>query len=242
MKRKHLFRSLLAAALALFLFVGDAAPAMAAKKVTQEEINALKSEAKDLAAQQKEIQKKIDALSAEIRDNTAKKNLLDNKINVLTTEIANTENQITAFNELIVISEGELAVAQEEEARQYELFSRRVRSMEKQGKVDYWSVLFRATSFSDLLSRLDIINEIMRYDQKVINDFRVLQEEIKAKKAELEGQKAECEAVKTTLQAQRAELDKQRDAANALMQALRADSAEAKAAMSALEREEENSE
>ena len=158
---------------------------------------------------------------------------------MLTTEIANTENQITAFNELIVISEGELAVAQEEEARQYELFSRRVRSMEKQGKVDYWSVLFRATSFSDLLSRLDIINEIMRYDQKVINDFRVLQEEIKAKKAELEGQKAECEAVKTTLQAQRAELDKQRDAANALMQALRADSAEAKAAMSALEREEE---
>ena len=239
MKRKHLFRSLLAAALALFLFAGDAAPAMAAKKVTQEEINALKSEAKDLAAQQKEIQKKIDALSAEIRDNTAKKNLLDNKINVLTTEIANTENQITAFNELIVISEGELAVAQEEEARQYELFSRRVRSMEKQGKVDYWSVLFRATSFSDLLSRLDIINEIMRYDQKVINDFRVLQEEIKAKKAELEGQKAECEEVKTTLQAQRAELDKQRDAANALMQALRADSAEAKAAMSALEREEE---
>ena len=239
MKRKHVFRSLLAAVLALCLFAGDVAPAMAAQKVTQAQIDALKSEAKDLDAKQKEIQKKVDALNAEIKNNTAKKNLLDNKINVLTTEIANTENQILAYGELITISEGELAVAEEEEARQYEIFCRRVRSMEKQGKVDYWSVLFRATSFSDLLTRLDIINEIMRYDQKVINEFQVLQEEIKAKKAELEGQKAEREAVKTTLEEQRKELDRQRDEANALMAALRADSAEAKAEMSALEKEEE---
>ena len=130
-------------------------------------------------------------------------------------------------------------MAQEEEAKQYELFSQRVRSMEKQGKVDYWSVLFRATSFSDLLTRLDIINEIMRYDQRVINDYKTIQAEVKAKMEELEGQRAEAEEIKATLQTQKTELDKQRDAANALMQELRADSAEAKAEMDALAKEEE---
>ena len=92
MKRKHVFRSLLAAVLALCLFAGDMAPAMAAQKVTQAQIDALKSEAKDLDAKQKEIQKKVNALNAEIKNNTAKKNLLDSKINILTTEIANTAN------------------------------------------------------------------------------------------------------------------------------------------------------
>ena len=237
MKKKYL--SLLAAVMVLCLFSLELTPALAAQKVTQAQINALKGEANDLKAQQKEIQKKIDALTAEIKDHTAKKNLLDQQIGVLSTEIANTENQITAFAELITITEGELAAAQAEEAAQYELFCKRVRAMEKQGKVDYWSVLFRATSFSDLLSRMDIINEIMKYDRRVINNLKALQEEITAKKEELEGQKAESEQIKASLVDQKAELDKQRAAANALMAELRSDSAEAKAQMSALEREEE---
>jgi len=240
MKKKHLFRSIFAALLVLCLVGAEAAPALAAQKVTQQQIDALKNEAKELKNQKNEIQKKVNALTAEIKNNTAKKQLLDSQINVLTTEIVNTENQIVAYGELITVTEGELAAAEAEEAAQYELFCKRVRSMEKQGKVDYWSVLFRATSFSDLLSRLDIINEIMRYDQRVIDSLKQLQAEVTAKKEELEGQKAEAEAVKQTLQEQRSELDKQRDEANALIQALRADSAEAKAEMNALAAEEES--
>ena len=239
MKKKHFFRSLFAAAMVLCLFAVDLTPAVAAQKVTQEQINALKSEANSLNSQKKEIQTKINALSAEIKNNTAKKELLDSQISILSTEIANTESQITAYEELITITEGELAAAEEEEAAQYELFCQRVRAMEKQGKVDYWSVLFRATDFSDLLSRLDIINEIMRYDQRVIHDLKALQAEISAKKEELEGQKAESEAAKASLVEQKAELDTQRAEANALIQALRADSAEAKAQMNALAAEEE---
>lgn len=239
MKKTHFIRSLFAAALVLCLFAVDLTPALAAQKVTQQQINALKNEASDLNAQKKEIQKKVNALSAEIKDNTAKKQLLDSQISVLSTEIANTEAQITAYGELITITEGELVQAQEEEAAQYELFCQRVRAMEKQGKVDYWSVLFRATDFADLLSRPDIINEIMRYDQRVISDLKKLQEEISAKKEELEGQKAESEAAKAVLVEQKAELDTQRSEANALIQALRADSAEAKAEMKALAAEEE---
>ena len=101
MRKRRMLRSILAAAMVVCLFAVELSPAMAAQKVTQEQINSLKSEAKDLDAKQKEIQKKINALSAELKNHAAKKALLDDQINVLITEIANTENQIVHYGELI---------------------------------------------------------------------------------------------------------------------------------------------
>ena len=66
MKRncKRFLRSLPVLALALCLVLADLTPAAA---VTQADIDALKSDAKDLAQEKKEIQAQIDKLSAEIR-------------------------------------------------------------------------------------------------------------------------------------------------------------------------------
>lgn len=239
MKKKYFIRSLLAFLCVVCLAAADLAPVAQAAKVTKAQIDALKSEAGDLNAQKKEIQKKVNALKAEITNNRAKKELLDSQINVIASEISNTEAQIQLYAQLIDQSEAELAAAEEEEAAQYALFCQRVRAMEEQGKVDYWSVLFRATSFSDLLGRLDIVNEIMEYDQRVIDDLKALQAEISDQKATLEGQKAEAEAARADLESKKKELDTQRDAANALMQELQADSAEARAEMAAIEAEEE---
>lgn len=239
MKKKYFIRSLLAFLCVVCLAAADLAPVAQAAKVTKAQIDALKSEAGDLNAQKKEIQKKVNALKAEITNNRAKKELLDSQINVIASEISNSEAQIELYAQLIDQSEAELAAAEEEEAAQYALFCQRVRAMEEQGKVDYWSVLFRATSFSDLLGRLDIVNEIMEYDQRVIDDLKALQAEISDQKATLEGQKAEAEAARADLESKKKELDTQRDAANALMQELQADSAEARAEMAAIEAEEE---
>ena len=237
MKKRNVFKRLLILAMVCCLFAVDLSPAYA--KVTQSQIDALKKEARGLSTEKKELQKKVDALSAELKNNRQKKELLDGQIRVLSTEIANTESQIAAYSELIAQSQAELAQAEEEEAAQYELFCQRVRAMEEQGTVDYWSVLFRATSFSDLLGRLDIVNEIMEYDQRVIDDLKKLQEEIAARKADLETQKADSEAAKATLLSQKTELDEQRSAANELVKQLQADTDEARAEMAAVAAEEE---
>ena len=97
---------------------------------------------------------------------------------------------------LAALMQQELAEAEEQEAAQYELFCQRVRAMEKRGTVSYWSVLFNAESFTDLLSRVDFINEIMASDQRVIDDLKALQEQIEETKASLEDNKAEEEAAK----------------------------------------------
>ena len=153
--------------------------------------------------------------------------------------IQNVETQIANYTALITQTEAELIEAEAREAAQYELFCQRVRAMEEQGTVDYWSVLFRANSFSDLLGRLDIINEIMDYDQRVIQDLKDLQAEIAEKKATLEASKAESEAARAELVSIKKDQDAQRTEANRLIQEIRDNESAYKSAVDDLEREEE---
>ena len=219
----RVFQVLAALLLAVCVLCVDLSPALA---VTQADIDKLKNNASDLSQQKKELQSKISALSDDIANNMKKKELLDSEISVLSSEISNVESQISTYAELITQTEAELLDAQERETAQYELFCKRVRAMEERGTISYWSVLFKADSFTDLLSRLDFINEIMDSDQKVIQDLQDLQAEIEEKKESLETQKAESEAAKAELVSKKSELNKQREAANALVAQLRASKSE----------------
>lgn len=236
-KGKRFFRSLTALVCMLVLLTVDTAPAMAAK-VTQADIDALKGSASDLDKKQKEIQSKLNDLKDDKAAALQKKNLLDQQIANTTSQISNTESQITDYNALILQAEDELADAEQREADQYDLFCKRVREMEEQGTVSYWSVLFKATSFSDLLGRLDIVNEVMDYDQKVIDDLQALQAEIEEKKTGLEASKADLEAAKASLESQKRQLSSQRDEANKLVREIDDNAAEYQATLKDLEAEE----
>ena len=174
-RRFHrIFRAVFAAALALAITGANLAPAAA---VTWADVNELKDEANGLDAEKKELQAKLDALADDKSQAVARKELLDQQIANTEAQIANTQAQIDRYAALITQTEAELVEAEEKEAAQYELFCSRVREMEKQDEVSYWAVLFRASSFTDLLGRLDAINEIMKYDQGVIDDLKALQAE-----------------------------------------------------------------
>lgn len=233
---RKLCRSLAALLLTVCVLGVDLSPAMA---VTQADIDALKNDASGLSQQKKDLNAKISELSDDINNNLKKKNLLDQEISILSSEITNVEEQISAYAALIAQTEEELADAQAREEAQYELFCKRVREMEEQGTVSYWSVLFKATSFTDMLSCLDMISEIMDYDQKVISDLKDLQAEIEEKKTELEEQKAGSEAAKADLVSKKSELNKQREAANALIVQLRQSQAEYQDDLDDLSAEEE---
>ena len=234
-RTRHVCRIL--ASLLCVLMVVTAVPSPAGA-VTQADIDALKNDASSLSQQKKELKDKISALSDDISNNLKKKELLDSQISVLSSEISNVEAQISTYASLITQTEAELLDAQQREEAQYELFCRRVRDMEERGTISYWSVLFKASSFTDLLSRLDIVNEIMDADQKVIDDLQALQVEIEEKKAALEDQKAQSEAAKTELVAKKTELNVQREKANKLVQELRASQSEAQSDMDDLSAEE----
>ena len=224
MKKSKRYVRICAALLCAVLCLSvNVAPAMAAK-VTQADIDALKGNAASLDKKQKEIQGKLNSLDDQIANTNAK--------------ISNTEAQISDYNALISQAETELADAQQREEAQYELFCKRVREMEERGTISYWSVLFKANSFSDLLGSLDFINEVMDYDRRVIQDLQTLQAEIAEKKAGLEANKAALEAAKAELETQKKQLSAQRDEANKLVKEIDDNAAEYQATLKELEAEE----
>ena len=209
---KKLYRALRLLLVALFLLgsLQTEALAPAARAVTQEEIDDLKESAAGFDAERDELQEQIDAIRNDKENALAKKTLLDQQTAALANEIAAIEQLIADYDALIQQTEAELADAQEREAIQYERFCRRVRAMEENGTVSYWSVLFQAEDFVDLLGRHSDIQEIMDYDRGVIKTLKETQAEITAKQADLEAQRTGQETQRSALADRKAELDRQR--------------------------------
>ena len=149
-------------------------------------------------AKKQEIQQQLDQIKSDKAKALEQKELLDQQAAVIAQQIDLLELQIKDTQDRITENE-----AQEEQ--QYQLFCRQVRQEEERGAVSYWSVLFKATGFADLLSRMDFINEIVEHDQSVIDQLRTLREQLAQDKADLEQQQAELTASKTELDAQVAE-------------------------------------
>lgn len=235
-KRKPVVQAVVAFALTVAVLAGDMVPALAVK---QSDIDALKEEAGALEEQKEAKRGEIAAVADDISATMEKKAVLDGEIEALDEQIAALVEQITALESQIAISEAELAEAKEREAAKYAVFCERVRAMEEQSRMDYWMILFRATSFSDLLSRLDLVSEIMDADQRVIDELKDVQREIASKQAELEAQKDAAEAIRTEQLSRQAELDVQREAANALIVELEASKSDLEADLDDLSAEED---
>ncbi len=235
-KLKRICRVLTAMFLAICLVGAEMAPVLA---VTQSDIDKLKNEAKELGSQKKELEAKLKELANDKAKILEQKKVLDQQIANTSAQIGNVETQIADYAELITQTEAELTDAEEREAAQYELFCQRVRAMEESGEISYWSVLFGASSFTDMLTRLNDVNEVMDADQRVIDDLKALQVEITEKKEQLEDSKAEREAAKAELVSKKSELDKQRQQAITMVNEINDNEEENQATLDALDKEED---
>ena len=148
------------------------------------------------------------------KEKSERKTLLEQQINVIQSEINNIDAQIAKYDELISQKEDELAQLEQQEAEQYQLFCERVRYMEEEGEVSYWAILFNAEDFSDMLDRFMMVEEIMAYDNAIMDELLATQAQIEQEKAELEeARTAQEEArqkqadAKARLKSQQAEVD-----------------------------------
>ena len=195
---------LLAVVLLVPLSVVVAPDAMA---VTQAEIDSLKANAGDLDRQKADLQKQLKAISADKNKAMDQKQLLEQQIDVIQAEIRNINQQITKYDELITQAQTGIAQTEQEEAQLYELFCQRVRYMEEEGDVNYWAILFNATSFSDLLDRFIMVDEIMEYDNAVMDSLISTRKQLQESKTQLETARKEQQAAKDRQVTARKELE-----------------------------------
>lgn len=204
---KRCFALLLVCALAL----GCLPRAQAASRSA---IESLQSQQASLTVQKAELQKKLDGIRSSQGQALNKKNLVEQQLNVLKQQIQVSENLLAQYARQITEKEAELEQAKAKEAEYQAEFEQRVRAMEERGNVSYWSVLFQASDFSDLLDRIDMIGEIMDADDQVLDQLAEARQAVAQAKTDLEASRqgqqetlAQQQSQQAQLQAQQAEVD-----------------------------------
>lgn len=181
----------------------------------KKQIGELKEQKEQLLEQMEEIQAQYEENEDEIADMVNQKVVIDQEIFLLHEQIDNINKQLAAYALLIADKQDELDGAT---GRFDELSAKnkdRIRAMEEDGGISYWSVLFKASSFSDLLDRLTMIEEIAAADQRRLEEMSQAAEKVadaqmalEAEKDELEDVKAELDATQEVLDAKKAEAER----------------------------------
>ena len=175
-------------------------PASAASsKEIKKQIEQLKKDKKELEAQIKDVKDQYKANEDEIEDIVDQKYAIDQEIVLLYEQVDNINQQISAYTLLIADQQDELDAAEGRYEALNEKNKERIRAMEEDGTVSYWAVLFKANSFSDLLDRLDMIDEIAAADKRRLQELSEAAEAVEEAKFQLVAEKDEIELTRQEL-------------------------------------------
>lgn len=197
----------------------------------REQINELEAQKDELEAQMKELEGQMLENLTQIQQTVEQKRLIDQQIFLLHEQIANINEQIASYGVLIADKQDELDLAR---ARYEELSDRnreRVRAMEEEGVLSYWAVIFKANSFSDLLDRINMVEEIAASDQRRLQELSDAAAQVEQAQRELEEERDNLELIRNDLDASQAELEAKQEESNRLLADLNAQGEEFEAMM-----------
>ncbi len=181
------------------------------------QINALEDEKDEIDGNIKELEGQLSANLTEMEAIVAQKNIIDQEIFLYHEKIVNINSQIAAYGQLIADKQEELELAESDLAQMRAKHQDRLRAMEEEGDISYWTVIFEAENFSDLLDRFAMVEELQEADEKRIQEMSDAAAAVVAAKAELETEKAALETMKTELEAAQATLSEKRLEADKLL-------------------------
>lgn len=226
MKNRRLFKPMIAGLLALALsagFLTGLRPQVASAASSDE----IQAQIDDLENQKGNLQEQMDNLESQMGDNlsemkdvVAQKQIIDQQVALLYDQITTINDQIAAYSVLIADKQDEVNQA---EQRFDELNAQnidRIRAMEEEGGLSYWSVLFKASSFADLLDRMNMIEEIAAADQRRLEQLNDAAQEVRNAREALQKEKDSLDATKDGLTQANADLEAKRAEADSLLSEL----------------------
>lgn len=190
--------------------------------------------------QQKELKEKINATQGKISDNNKKRQALDAEISKVQEKIDSLNSKIRVSNEKIDKQQKELDIAEKNSKEQYDSYLHRAKMMVERGSVTYLEILLNSKSFGDLLSRLSVVKQIVRYDSNKLDELKAIEKKIADLKEELVKEKDALVALKKDEDAQMSTLSAKRAESQRLIDGLMADQSSYKKALEEQERAEAN--
>lgn len=218
----------LAAALLLTILV-PALSLVARATVTQGDIQNIKDDLADIRQQKKEANERLAAIRSDLSKAKDQMALIEANIALTESEISTSQMLLDRYDQQIAGKEQEILELEAQQVEQREEFYRQVRWMEETGSVSYLSILFQASSFSQLLEYAMLITDIMEYSDRIIKQLEATEAELDVAKAELQTSRNEQAEVQAGLEEQMRALETNRSSQYSLLQQIAASESEAAA-------------
>jgi len=191
--------------------------------------NEIRNEIDKLEAQEQALQEQIDALEQQRVDNLtemqqmiSQKQVLDQQIALLNQQILTVQEQLLVMKTLVADQQDACDRAAAEHAALNEKYKERIRTMEEEGQLSYWSVLFRSSSLADFLDRLTIVQEIAQADRDRLQELRQAAQKVEAEKRTLLAQQSQLQATADDLEENQQLLEQKRAESEAILRQLAA--------------------
>lgn len=222
MDMKQFRRGALSLCLAAALTLTALSPlTIQAQAVSQWEIDALQQQKKNIAANKDAQKKALNDLQTQQAGYLEQKAVLDQQQELAVQEITLTKEQIDLYQQMIEEKAAEARQAQADADEQLATYKLHLRNMEEQGMFNFYlTLIFGARSFSDLISRIDMITEIMEYDKQTEDNYKAARDYALELKADYEATEAELTAKAEELQAEIDRLQEELQAAQEQINAL----------------------
>ena len=188
----------------------------------EDELGSLKSENADIQAEIDAVRQQYTAASNQIHDLVNRKNAVDQEIALLHSQILNINQQVIAYGQLIADAQDDM---DEESQRLDELNEKhkaRIRAMEEGGTVSYWEVLFQASSFTDFLDRMAMIEEIAQSDQRRLEEIQQAADDLSSTQAKMQQELRSLAEAQQTLADSESLLAEKRTESDGLLRSLAA--------------------
>ncbi len=157
--------------------------------------------------ERKAAEQQLSSIQSQKKNAQTVKNQLDSEISSLNTEISNLQNDINETDGKIALKQQELDQAEAACEEQFSSFKTRARIMYENGPSTYIEILFASGSFSEFASNVEIIKNLLDYDEKVLEERKQVREVIAQQKAELDSERAEQETRRLTLSEKQSSLN-----------------------------------
>lgn len=151
-----------------------------------EDTDELKSKLSQLEDKKAAVKEQIAELTRQADNAQATRDALQSEINITKEEIKTVEDYIKRLQQQIDIKTAELGVAEKALDEKEELFAKSVRTTYELGDTSYLEVVLKASNFSDMLSRIDMVSSVMDYNKKIVAEYTAAKEDIEEKRDDLQ--------------------------------------------------------
>lgn len=199
-------------------------------------VSSLNTKLSNLEKQTSKIQKELKAIKSKKQSTMTKKAALDRQIDVTEQEVETINELIAALDVELNVVTAELNAAKATEQKENDDFLKRVRIMEEEGSASLLGIILSADSFSDMLTRTELIGDIVEGDKKLMRSLAEMRADIEAKKAKVDETRAAQASAKASLVSKKKSLENQYASANNLIKSLNMEASEYEKALKEAER------